>query len=579
MGKLRREHSSAIPEIVASDLDAERPWFAMPWFGDGSLEAAVTDTRFRREPRAGLHRLTQLVQILADVHAAGVAHRDLKPANVLLQGGSVFLTDFGLCLDLDEPESRITEQHEAIGSRLYIAPENEGGINLDIDQRPADFYAFGKLAWAVMTGSQPLPRELILESPARLAELLDNPKLSALDGLLRDLLNRDPRARLSEWRVVLRELRAVESDLEGVPKLTTRPASERSLTLARRLRESSTIQTSVDQRAQEQRQQAWIERLDRELFDRARTIDASVAAVNREFGDILSIVVSRSNPAQVGQLAAAGLDLPHELAGAGPVTYPASGAICFVIQSGIRTLPSVLVRVWPIVQGDQMWLASLPSGAAPGTGEAPVDHLNRWFAGISGPFAVQRQSTVEESIERIDRVARLFVALVEEFLEIVDAGGDVLDPRAWDGKALEPADVVRSSGAVPGDSQPPDLRSFDFAPSVIELVNDSIAVTCRARLVDELAGVAGEGYSSSHSQARFRSPSGQIRDVMFDQRARVSGDSFDGVYEATLALPAHAERGFWNVEYLLAADQVGNTHVYMTAELRDRGFKTRLEVR
>jgi len=66
---------------------------------------------------------------------------------------------------------------------------------------------------------------------------------------------------------------------------------------------------------------------------------------------------------------------------------------------------------------------------------------------------------------------------------------------------------------------------------------------------------------------------------MFDQRARVSGDSFDGVYEATLVLPAHAERGFWNVEYLLAADQVGNTHVYTTAELRDRGFKIRLEVR
>jgi hypothetical protein len=226
-----------------------------------------------------------------------------------------------------------------------------------------------------------------------------------------------------------------------------------------------------------------------------------------------------------------------------------------------------------------MWLASLPSGAVQGVGEASVDHLNRWFAGIHGPFALLRQSTVEESIQRIDRVARLFVALVEEYLEIVDAGGDVLDPRAWDGKTLEPVDEVQSPSPVAGDSQPPDLRSFDFAPSIIELVRDSVVVTCRARLVDDLVGVAGEGYSSSHSQARFRSPSGQTRDVMFDTRSRVSGDSFDGVYEAALALPAHAERGFWNVEYVLAADQVGNTHFYTTVELRDRGFKTRLEVR
>ena len=78
MDKLRREHGASVPEIIDSDLGVERPWFVMPWFSDGSLEAAVIDGRFKTEPLQGLHRLTQLGETLSDVHAAGVAHRDLR---------------------------------------------------------------------------------------------------------------------------------------------------------------------------------------------------------------------------------------------------------------------------------------------------------------------------------------------------------------------------------------------------------------------------------------------------------------------------------------------------------------------
>jgi serine/threonine protein kinase len=81
---------------------------------------------------------------------------------VLIDGGTVALTDFGLCLDILDSEGgteRLTDTREAVGSRYYIAPENEGGLNAALDQRPADFYAFGKLTWALLAGRQPLPRE------------------------------------------------------------------------------------------------------------------------------------------------------------------------------------------------------------------------------------------------------------------------------------------------------------------------------------------------------------------------------------------------------------------------------------
>ncbi len=163
MERLVLEHNVAVPPIVARDLEVDRPWFVMPWYPRGSLEEAVTDARFSSDASGGIKVVVELAEILRDVHAAGVAHRDLKPANVLVGESGLVLTDFGLCLEVDDDEERLTDHREAVGSRLYVAPENEAGINAAIDQRPADFYAFGKVAWAVLGSRQPLPREAILD--------------------------------------------------------------------------------------------------------------------------------------------------------------------------------------------------------------------------------------------------------------------------------------------------------------------------------------------------------------------------------------------------------------------------------
>jgi serine/threonine protein kinase len=143
------------------------------------------------------------------LHAAWVAHRDVKPSNVLLSGDDVHLADLGLCLPVDD-EARLTETSEAVGSRLYIAPENESGFSEDVDQRPADVYGWAKLAWAVIASRNPPARELLVQSGYRLEALLRDDRLAGLNPLF-ERLDTDPRTRLTDWTVVRGELSAILS--------------------------------------------------------------------------------------------------------------------------------------------------------------------------------------------------------------------------------------------------------------------------------------------------------------------------------------------------------------------------------
>jgi len=581
MSRLRTERGVAVPEIVADDLQAERPWFVMPWYDLGSLEDAVIDGRFRSEVPAGLGVLVRVAEVLSDVHVAGVAHRDLKPANVLVGEDELVLTDFGLCLDIEDDSSRLTEVDEAVGSRLYIAPENEAGINSALDQRPADVYAFGKLVWAILAGRSPLPRERVCEPEHRLVTVLSDSRLSALDGLLRDVLTRDPRARLTDWTVVIRELRAVERTLAGTDEALPRAASDRAVSIARRLRDSAAVEASLERRDEQERREGWFSKLVRELSERARIVEPSLIPLGQELRELLTFTPTTGGPATPSQLEEAGLETPFTLTTPSfPGADVTGAAVCFVIHSprGIESFPTIVLRIWPFFDGDHVWVLRVPMVCPAGGREIVAEFLSPMFFGIWGPFAPFRQATIDEAAVIVEESARLFVSLVEEYLAIVDGGGDPAEADVWQDKELVPVEVLLPT-APRGDTQAPDLRSFAITPSIVAVADDPIDIRCRARITDDLAGVAGTGFRSSPSQARFRSPSGQMGDVLFTDTNRLSGDALDGVYEAILTLPPHAERGPWEVEYVLVVDQVGNNRTYRGAELRDRGFKTQLDVR
>lgn len=68
----------------------------------------------------------QLLMGVAFMHRNGVAHRDIKPENLLLTDGTLKITDFGVSVqmfDPEEPESPIKYCAGISGSEPYISPE------------------------------------------------------------------------------------------------------------------------------------------------------------------------------------------------------------------------------------------------------------------------------------------------------------------------------------------------------------------------------------------------------------------------------------------------------------------------
>ena len=110
----------------------------------------------------------QLLQILAQVHHAGVLHRDLKPGNVFVgPTGRVTLLDFGIAWgDALSGERRDARE----GTQTYLAPECKSGSP---PGRSTDLYAAGIMFRQVLTGqregSAPLPAGL----PPAVADMLD----------------------------------------------------------------------------------------------------------------------------------------------------------------------------------------------------------------------------------------------------------------------------------------------------------------------------------------------------------------------------------------------------------------------
>jgi serine/threonine protein kinase len=71
------------------------PYLVMEYVEGPSL-AAVLSAEGTLSPCRVLGLVAQAAEALACAHAAGIVHRDMKPGNVLVDGGQVKITDFGI---------------------------------------------------------------------------------------------------------------------------------------------------------------------------------------------------------------------------------------------------------------------------------------------------------------------------------------------------------------------------------------------------------------------------------------------------------------------------------------------------
>jgi serine/threonine-protein kinase len=160
-------------------------------------------------PRA-LRIARQIALALGYAHGQQLVHRDLKPDNVFLCAGDrVKVVDFGLCKQVSDVESGITQAGVVFGTPEYMSPEQAESRPLD---GRADLYALGALLFRTVTGDLPfhassyvgLLTQHLTATPPSPSEL--RPDLGIppeVDALILALLEKEPDRRPADGATVV----------------------------------------------------------------------------------------------------------------------------------------------------------------------------------------------------------------------------------------------------------------------------------------------------------------------------------------------------------------------------------------
>jgi eukaryotic-like serine/threonine-protein kinase len=216
--------------------DGGRPFLVMEFVEGQDLETLLG----REDPslRRRVELLRDVAEALGHAHQNGIVHRDVKPGNVMVdQAGRARLTDFGLARDV-EAGGGLSRTGQIMGTPLFLSPEQAAG-QPDLTKPATDVFAFGGVAYMVLTGQPPFPGENMMEllgmitssepvPPSKLNRLINRD----LETIVLKCLEKDQPRRYQDAGEVAREL---EHFLAG-EAIEARPLSgwERLLRLAGR---------------------------------------------------------------------------------------------------------------------------------------------------------------------------------------------------------------------------------------------------------------------------------------------------------------------------------------------------------
>ena len=204
-------HVATVHDVVVHE---GLPWIVMEYVPDAvDLQAVVR--------RSGPLLPAQVARIglgvldaLTAGHRIGILHRDVKPANILLASDAsgdpyarVLLTDYGIALQPESREPRLTATAGILGTPGYLAPERARG---EPPTPAADLFSLGATLYSAVEGRGPFDRH---GEYATLTALLgEEPTPSARAGelapVLQGLLVKDP-VRRSSPEAVTRGLERV----------------------------------------------------------------------------------------------------------------------------------------------------------------------------------------------------------------------------------------------------------------------------------------------------------------------------------------------------------------------------------
>lgn len=128
-------------------------YYTMDYLPYGCL-ADLIDEKGALSCKQAFQLLIPIASALHHAHQNNLLHRDLKPGNIMFRReGAPILTDFGLALQIENRQTRLTKKGHIIGTANYMSPEQITAPQT-LDGR-ADIYALGAMFFEMITGRPP----------------------------------------------------------------------------------------------------------------------------------------------------------------------------------------------------------------------------------------------------------------------------------------------------------------------------------------------------------------------------------------------------------------------------------------
>jgi serine/threonine protein kinase len=198
------------------------PFAALEYVDSLNLKEAMV----RNDPYIAQHALDILRQIvlgLKHIHERGFLHLDLKPENILVpRDDFVRIIDFDLAIPR-RPKPR--KLRRVSGTLAYLAPELIA--EQWVDER-TDIFAFGVIAYKLLTGKEPMPAQSRKEMLANYADSrlhFTSPRRHnariplALEKIILNCLEKQPMRRYPAVSLIMRDLQ----QLGELPPLVAPP--------------------------------------------------------------------------------------------------------------------------------------------------------------------------------------------------------------------------------------------------------------------------------------------------------------------------------------------------------------------